>query len=948
MLHQRIKFIFIFFMVKSTLASQRLFAQEKSAIFSGTIKGRVMDSILNYYPQSATVAVYFKSTDKLISYTLTNYLGEFQIKNLPADSALTLRVSVIGYQTQLNHFKIDAQSPTINTGIIYLQKDEKLLDEIVVKPPPVRMHGDTLEFNAAAFELEKNAVAEDLLKKLPGVIVWGDGTITVNGRQISKLLVDGKPFFGDAQIATQNIPKDAIDKVQVYQEFINPFNPYDSITAINIKLRKNFHSGFFGNLYAGKGSQNTSENGASSNFFNGRNQFSLAGQSNNINKSGNDLNTLLKNSTFKGTGVRVEYQPNFTLPGENKQVSGGSLFSHDFIKDFNQYKQSRITVNAFYNDTKNTTLRSSQTYTRIQDSTIEQNNNSSGFDHEKNIDLKGRYNWKNNRDSFMLEGNYRFNKLNGVKSWTTELLNEKAALLSNGAMHDTNKTVLHDFSFYAKYNHTGYNDPTAHKLIQWGLEYSINPNQKNEDRKLYTNFKAGVPSLPNSYDRKYQNKADNLVQKYSFSIGDLSQLFFGKRRVLGSNIQFENEGVFKTRHENYLIGDWDAAGNVYKANTTLSRNGQFTLFDETVGFRLSRNFMKIFPNRFQKGVDLAIYPKIQFFGQQYQANNSLLNFTDNYKNFIPAVDVSFLNMQYGEHINQFTLRYNSFFKYPNLEQKVPVTDSADIFEIRFGNLQLKPQKNSELSFHFRHENFSASTINYGASIVAGTASNAFADSIIIDDIGRYNYHTVNLNNNKYLTTHFFFNKVFSKNMHQFQLNVGADINAQRSPGYLYFKSVPDFEKKTFSTLALIDTIKLYYSFKNLIACNLSQSVNSYRTQISGALNSSYKNVELVTQLGIAVNAFKNISITSNISRYAYAFSGDSRHYVIWNASLSQRLFKASNLELKLSALDLLNQNKGIINSRNSYAYTKGYVNLLHQYFMVTLSYFPRKFGKQKK
>ena len=217
------------------------------------IYGSVKDTSLNYFMQAATVSVYKTDNGSLLSYTLTNSLGEFTIRHLPSHISLTVTISFIGYQSYSKIFTVTGETLELNLGEIDLKKDEKVLENVVVKPPPVRMHGDTLEFSAAAFELDKNAVAEDLLKKLPGIIVWGDGTITVNGRQISKLLVDGKPFFGgDTRVATQNIPKSSIDKVQVYQEFIDPNNPLDSITSINFKLKKSQHSGYFGLLSAGK------------------------------------------------------------------------------------------------------------------------------------------------------------------------------------------------------------------------------------------------------------------------------------------------------------------------------------------------------------------------------------------------------------------------------------------------------------------------------------------------------------------------------------------------------------------------------------------------------------------------------------------------------------------------------------------------------------------------
>src|SRR6185312_21489 len=326
--------IIVFFLVTITF-NIHLSAQQKDSSNIGSVKGTVKDTSLNYYLQAASVSVY-NLENKLIAYSLTNSYGEFIIKGLPINIPLELRISFVGYKAFSMGFEVSVQKKTVDAGQVALAKSSGLLDDVIITPPPVRMNHDTLEFSAQAFTLEKNAVGEDLLRKLPGVIVWGDGTITVNGRQINKLLVDGKPFLtGENKVATQNIPKSAIDKVQVYQEFVDPNNPYDSITSINFKLRKNMHNGLFGVVSAGIGTNESYQAVANLNVFNPRNQFSLVGQSNNINKLGDDLNTILRNNTFKGKGVKVEYQPDFNLPGVNKQSSGGILYTHDFIPDFN-------------------------------------------------------------------------------------------------------------------------------------------------------------------------------------------------------------------------------------------------------------------------------------------------------------------------------------------------------------------------------------------------------------------------------------------------------------------------------------------------------------------------------------------------------------------------------------------------------------------------------------
>jgi hypothetical protein len=193
--------------------------------------------------------------------------------------------------------------------------------------PPVSVKPDTLEFNVTAFKTLPNAMVEDLLKQLPGVEVDKDGNITINGKKVSKIMVEGREFFGgDPKIAIKNLPKDIIDKLQVVDNksrearFNKTTNGNEDL-AINLTLRKDVQKGWFGRLSAGYGTNERYEGAGMINFFNGSKQFRLIGNANNTNRgsiSGEDFNISNSRSTLDGGGG-----------GLTRAAAGGLNFSEN-------------------------------------------------------------------------------------------------------------------------------------------------------------------------------------------------------------------------------------------------------------------------------------------------------------------------------------------------------------------------------------------------------------------------------------------------------------------------------------------------------------------------------------------------------------------------------------------------------------------------------------------
>ena len=213
---------------------------KKDTTCTGNLVGIVRDSAHNYVMQSATLAVYRIADGALVSYQLSNNFGEFDFKELSVGTRLRIVASYVGYTDVRLAFMIADTARKLDLKLLNMNRlGEGLADVVVKSVPPVTMNGDTLEFNADAFKMDSNAVAEDLFRRLLGLVVWGDGSVTVYGKTVHSLMVNGKPFFGgDVRVATQNLPKLAVEKVQVYQRNKQAYNLMDSTTEINIQLKK--------------------------------------------------------------------------------------------------------------------------------------------------------------------------------------------------------------------------------------------------------------------------------------------------------------------------------------------------------------------------------------------------------------------------------------------------------------------------------------------------------------------------------------------------------------------------------------------------------------------------------------------------------------------------------------------------------------------------------------
>jgi len=254
------------------------------------IKGKVLDQEGRPL-ESATVFVEKIADSSLVTYTVSEKDGSFLISGKTDAEKFNLIISFSGFKPYYRQIKIVEE---VKMGEISMETETNDLSEVIVTTnrAPITIKKDTLEFNANSFTTRPDANLEELLKKLPGVEVDTDGNVTVNGRAVSRFLVNGEEFFGDDhRIATKNLPKQIIDKIQVMdtktkaQEFTGRPGDPDNKT-VNVTIKKDKNKGYFARATAGGGTDGRYELSGIGNYFKNDLRVSVLGSSNNINSSG--------------------------------------------------------------------------------------------------------------------------------------------------------------------------------------------------------------------------------------------------------------------------------------------------------------------------------------------------------------------------------------------------------------------------------------------------------------------------------------------------------------------------------------------------------------------------------------------------------------------------------------------------------------------------------------
>ncbi|UYQ93391.1 hypothetical protein MKQ68_25240 [Chitinophaga horti] len=904
---------------------------------TGVVKGQLRDTANDIDLLSATVAIYHAQDSTLIGYQLADGFGEFLFPKVPAGVRLKLVASYMGYESSSVLFMVDGE---VNLGVIALQIQSRQLQGVsVITPPPVRVNGDTLEFFADAFSVYKNAVVEDLLVRLPGVTVWGDGQITVNGRKVSQVLVNGKPFFGgNTNIAIKNIPKDAVERVQVYTDAATSGRQEDSTTNVNIQLKADKSTGTFGKVSAGYGTDNRYDADASLNMFNRRSELLLVAGANNVNKVADHIDDLQENSVYSSNGVSMNYQPNFSMPGANRPIAGGALFTHDFISNPGKNNVDRIKGTYFIRDNEQINLRDVQTVLLSGSDSLQQERRRSELFTSGTVqDAHVRYDKKKNFYQYYLSAGLHTDK-NSSSEWEQLRRTFNDKLLSTGSQHERIHNDDRRWQLEAGFTS---NKPSL-RPAEVEVRYTLSFDDRHAIRNVANTFSLSSDTgYIRDLHRHYTTRRREATHQLNASFGDLVKWWPAEKRpVSGLSAKITNALQLVRRDESQLTRDESFITGERVVNPRLTNDMQAVVVDERPALSVEKTISRHLPDRYAKDWGISLQLQGQYYFQQTKSSLAYQNISRSYVKPTPNVAFTYNNFQVGGYHRRLKFALALSSEYPTIGQLVGLVDSIDPFFIRQSNAGLRESDKRELRFSFQHSSLHPQKVfSFNIDASAGTIDNAISDSIHIDDSGRSVYGYANMDGRLYANVTGKLSTAVKWDQHQFHLTFNTGLNLFRTPSFVNGDKIwSDGYAASLGTTIHYDFLEHWSAYWE----------NGVRFYAANQQASQFRNSTGFSKLALSTDITRKLSLGSNITVNRATTSGFSPNtFSIWNASVAYRFLEGDNLEIRCSALDLLRQNRSIVNEASLTMLTRGTSNVLQQYFMISLSWFPRKFGKEE-
>ena len=882
---------------------------------AAVINGVLLDSQDTTALIEATVKLLKATKDStMVKGTTTDFNGVFNLKGVKPGHYL-LRFSYLGYNDVIKHVSVGDDGRDVNIGVVTMDPNTIMLKEAVVVgvKSPITVKEDTIEFNADTYKTQANAVVEDLLKRLPGVEVGSDGKITANGKQVSKILIDGKEFFSDdPTVASKNIPADMVNKLQVIDRKsdlarLTGVDDGEDETVINLTVKKGMNNGWFGTVNAGYGTDDRYAGNVMINHFRDGNQFTLLGGGNNVNNLGFGDGASGRFQRFGGDrGVTTSQYAgiNFNVGSkddEHFRVGGDIMYSHS---------------------DRDTRTRTARQYL-LQDSTSYEDASTAARDKSHNLRGDFRIKWEvdsNNTIDFRPNFSFNFNKSERGDTSSLRAGDAARTAVNRSLSNYFNDGKSYEWGARLIYNHKVASHPGRSQSLMLNYRYS----NVHEDGDTYTdNTYYLVPEKNQLIDQTANNhrKTHNFTGRISWTepLGDVKNARFLELSYRGSYRYTISD---KMVYDNERTGVWPG-GTITHAewNERLSNSFRNTFYNQefSVGFRQVRKAYNL-------NVGISV-------NSAMSKSKDLINSARDIKERWAWSVAPFARFRY-----KFTETRNINFFYrmranqPSITQLQPVADESNPKNIVIGNPELKPTFNHSMNLRFGDFAQGAQR-SIMAMMNVDFAQNSIISTTTTDQTtGQRTTSYTNVNGvwsamamnmlsfpfgaSKvwYFTSHLFTRFGVTKGINNGIENRSDTWRINYGPGLAFRNSVFDIE------------LRPNYSFQttsNTVTTASNRDIHTW----GGMFNGTYS-----APFGLVISTDLRYSTTSGYS------NGYNTDQWIWNGSLAYQFLNEKQASVTVSVYDILGQQKNVFRNVTAEYIEDAIYNSLGRYGMVTFTY----------
>ncbi len=902
-----------------------LFAQNPAISLWGT----VYDSQFRE-PLPGAHVLLLDSADRTLRSVVTKTDGSYFLTGVPAGN-FRIKVSYMGFQPQFFRINLKERQGKVRVADIFMSEESRYLQETVVtaQVPEITVSEDTVTYHAGSYAVTEGAMVEELLKKLPGVEIDEYGKITVNGKEVSQILVDGKDFFGKStQTTLENLPADIIEKIKVYdkqsdQARITGVDDGNEKTVIDLSVKKDRKKGWFGQASAGAGTRQRYQGKFNINRFTEERKI-----------------TFLGNAGNRNNGGRTEQQTagmNYSLDKKTIEASGNVRLTH---RSSDQYRE------IFSESFENKRAPFSQ---RVQSS-------GSG---NWNINTDQKIEWRpDTLTTFLFKPSLRFSRQNSLS------FSESASFSGDpfafpGISHPLNQLDLLSDSLGVNHNlnqshNTGDN---------WGgnLTVQFNRRLQKPGRNLGVTVSGDISSSGNDRDNYSQidyyqllaaNGGDSVYRKIQFYEQNVFRynwgtlLSYGEPLTQKVNLQvsyrFNMSRQTNNRDAYFLQGEEMNASGFTGQNYADAR--PFSRRDSAQCQSTSNRYIhqdirlqvRVNASKYFLTAGFSLQP--QYSVTDYNKGNQEYHIGRSVFNYAPTANFRY---RFSKQ-EQLKFTYQGSSKQPDILSLIPDTlDNANPLNIRLGNSGLKPSFTHRLNFSY-NKYLRERQRSYALNLNYQVTQNGVAQRVEYDEqTGGRITRPENINGNWNASARFNMNTALVNP--RFRINSNTGVNYNHILGYVYKNKVTQINK----TRSAVFQEQLRGSYRNdWLDCGLSSTVRYNLSR--NTMGTNQRNVyQIISGLDLQVKLPWGMKITTDLkenSRRGYSDDAMNTDEWVWNMQIAQSFLKRKAATISLQCYDILNQNSDITRQITSSGLRDVKTERISRYFMLHFIYRINRFG----